>query len=30
MHKQTILQMGGSGLISNTTVLKTVGLDFEE
>lgn len=30
MHKQTILQMGGSGLISNTTVLKTIGLDFEE
>lgn len=30
MHKQTILSMAGSGMISGDTVLKTVGLDFQE
>ena len=30
MNKQTILNLGGGGLISNDTVLKTVGLDFKQ
>ena len=30
MHKQTILSMAGSGMISADTVLKTIGLDFQE
>ena len=30
MHKQTVLQMAGSGMISNDTVLKTIGLDAKD
>lgn len=30
MHKQTILSMAGSGMLSNDTILKTLGLDFQE
>lgn len=30
MHKQTILNMMGSGLISIDTVLSTIGLDFKD
>ena len=30
MHKQTVLQMAGSRMISNDTVLKTIGLDAKD
>ena len=30
MQKQTILNMAGSGLISNDTVLSTINLDYKE
>lgn len=30
MHKQTVLQMAGSGMLSNDTVLKTINLDFKD
>lgn len=30
MHKQTILNMMSSGLISTDTVLSTIGLDFKD
>ena len=30
MHKQTVLQMAGSGMLSNDTVLNTIHLDFKD
>lgn len=30
MHKQTVLQMAGSGMLSNDTVLSTIHLDFKD
>ena len=30
MHKQVVLNMAGSGMISSDTVLKTIGLDYKD
>lgn len=30
MHKQTILSMAGSGMLSQDTVLNNLGLDYKE